>query len=119
MVKILGYITSNSGLKYSKKVYFKYLGSIIITKNIILNHILLILVLQIFFEVLAYFLKMSGSDGLKRTRSSSNTYSSRSSKGQSNISELMAQSKMSYEKLKYRYYGKHSEGNRFITDIDL
>ena len=119
MVKILGYITSNSGLKYSKKVYFKYLGSIIITKNIILNHILLILVLHFFFEVLAHFLKMSGSDGLKRTRSSSSTYSSRSSKGQSNISELMAQSKMSYEKLKYRYYGKHSEGNRFITDTDL
>ena len=82
-----------------------------------MNHILL--VLQFFFEVLAHFLKMSGSDGLKRTSSSSSTYSSRSSKGQPNISKLMAQSKMSYEKLKYRYYGKHSEGNRFITDTDL
>ena len=84
-----------------------------------MNHILLIIVLQFFFEVLAHFLKMSGSDGLKSTRLSSSTYSSRSSKGQPNISKLMAQNKMSYEKLKYRYYGKHSEGNRFITDIDL
>ena len=43
MVKILGYITSNSGLKYSKKCTLNNLGSIIITKNIILNHILLVL----------------------------------------------------------------------------
>ena len=35
------------------------------------------------------------------------------------VSNNISPSEVSYGKLKYRYSGKYSEGNRFITDNDL